>query len=60
MKNRRGRRRENKVRNRERVSNTATLDPSVASYDPQGSYGESILVTLPAHSGRVESGTDFI
>ena len=27
-------------RNREQVSSQATLDPPVASYDPQGSYGE--------------------
>ena len=38
-----GERREKKERNRERVSNPPTLDPSVSSYDPQGSYGEPIL-----------------
>ena len=30
-------------RNKELVSTPNTLDPSVASYDPQGSYGEPIL-----------------
>ena len=39
-----GKRRENKERNKEQVSNPATLDPSVASYDLQGSYDEPILV----------------
>ena len=36
---------EREQRKREQVSNLATLDPSVASYDPQGSDGEPILVT---------------
>ena len=36
-------------RNGKRVSNPATLDSSVASYDPQGSYGKSILVKPPAY-----------
>ena len=40
-----------KVRNRERVSNPATLDASISSYDPQGWYSKSILVTPPAHRG---------
>ena len=33
--------RRKKERYRKRVSNPATLDPSVAFYDPQGSYGEA-------------------
>ena len=43
-----GKKEENKERIRKRISNPATLDPSVAFYDPQGSYGESILVTPTA------------
>ena len=39
-----GKKEENKERNRERISSPATLDPSVASYDPQESCSESILV----------------
>ena len=42
-----GKKEENKERNRDRVSNLATLDTLVASYDPQESYGKPILVTLP-------------
>ena len=30
-----------------RATNPATLDPSVASYDPQGSHGETILLEPP-------------
>ena len=45
-------RREQKERNREQVPNSATLDHSVASYDAQGSYGEPILFTSPAHRGN--------
>ena len=40
---------EQKERNRERAPNPAALDYSVASYDPQGSYGEPILLTTQAH-----------
>ena len=40
-------RRENKERNEEWAFDSAILDPSVASYDPQGSYGEPILLPLP-------------
>ena len=36
-------------RNRDRVPDPATLDPSVAFYDAQGSYSEHILFTPPAH-----------
>ena len=46
-------RREQKERNGERVPNPATLDNSVASYDVQGSYGEPVLVTPPAHRGYI-------
>ena len=35
----------------ERDSNLGITDPSVASYDPQGSCGELILVTPPVHKG---------
>ena len=42
-------RRENKERNRERLSSPATLNPSVPSYDSQGLYGEPILFTSLAH-----------
>ena len=45
-------RRENKERNREQVPNPATLDPLITSYDLQGTYGEHILVTSPAHKGK--------
>ena len=39
---------EQKDKNRKRNPNTATLDQVVGSYDPQGSYGEPILLPLPA------------
>ena len=49
--------REDKERNRERVCNPAPLDPSVTSpYGPQWSYGEPILVTLPAHRAAALKG----
>ena len=35
------------------MSNQTTLEPSVASYNPQGSYGKSILITPPAHKGNI-------
>ena len=56
MKNRREKEK-NKERNKERVSNSATLDPSVASYDPQGSCGESILVTPTPHDESLRTST---
>ena len=40
------RKKEQKERNKEQGSNPATLDHSVASYDPQGSTSEPILVTM--------------
>ena len=43
--------RREKKKNRERISNPATLEPSVASYDPQESYNEPILVTPPGPQG---------
>ena len=42
---------EREQRNRKQVSNSTTLDPSVASYDPQGSYGEPIFVIPPTQRG---------
>ena len=47
-----GKQKKEKERNKERVPNPATQDHSVASYDAQGSYGEPILFTSPAHRGR--------
>ena len=53
----RGRRTQQKteiVKKMERVLNPVTLDHSVASYDPEGSYRERILlipVTLPTGGG---------
>ena len=38
---------EKKERNRERVPNPATLDNSVAFYDPYASYGGPILLIPP-------------
>ena len=38
-----------KKKNREQVPNPDTLDHSVTSYDAQGSYGELIRFTHPAH-----------
>ena len=46
----------NKERNREWVSNPDTLDPSVTSYEPQGSYSEPTLVISPAHRGNIYMG----
>ena len=46
MKNRRENRKEKRERNRKRVSNPATLGPSVTLYDPHGSQGEPILVVV--------------
>ena len=42
---REGRTEEEKERNRARDPNQTTLDPSIASYDPQGSHSEPILLT---------------
>ena len=52
MKSRMEKRREQKERKRERVSNPATLDHLVASYDTQGSYGEPILFTPGPKGGK--------
>ena len=38
---------EQKERNRVRAPNAATLDTSVPSYDPHGTHGEPILLTIP-------------
>ena len=46
-----GKKRENKERNWGRISNITTLDPSVASYDPQEPYGEPILLTPGPQKG---------
>ena len=35
---------QNEEQNKERTPNPATLDHSVASYNPQGSWGEPILL----------------
>ena len=46
-------RRKTEERNREWDPNPATLDHSVTSYNPHGSYGEPIfLLAPPAHTGR--------
>ena len=37
----------------ELVSNPPILDHSVSSYDPQGSYGEPILLTSRAHRRNI-------
>ena len=47
MKNRIKLKKEQQERNRERAPNQATLGHSVFSYDPQGSYGEPIILTPP-------------
>ena len=46
---------ENEEENRkmEPDPNTATLDHSVAFYDPQRSHNEAILLTPPSPQGRV-------
>ena len=40
-----GKKEREKRKKKERHPNPATLEPSVASYDPQGSYGEPIFFT---------------
>ena len=50
---------ENKERKRERVSNPPMLDHSVASYNPQGSCSESILVTPSAHREKYNNNNNI-
>ena len=53
MKSKAENRREHKERNRRRVPYTTILDHSDDSYDVQGSYGEPIIFTSPAHRGII-------
>ena len=43
--------REKQEKNKEQNPNPATLDPSVASYNPQGSHGQPILLTCTGARG---------
>ena len=40
-----------KKKKKQRAPNPATLDHSVASYDPQGLHGKPILLTSPGYKG---------
>ena len=51
-------RNEQKDRSRERVPNPTTLDPSVISYDSQGSYDEPILPHPMPHRGVIYNSSD--